>query len=253
MESHHGRDLSGAPGATSLLQQGHLRAQGTGLCPDGSGIPPMKEIPSLSGQSVEVDFPPAQVEPPGLSPCPFLWCHCRAPGAEPGPCSEPSLQTGTPRAEGPSRGWTAPAPSAFPVPKPPPQPPLQLLPVSLTLRIPGLDTGVAGCGLEPAVPLGSGRAVPALPQGALERRAHRSRRSIRASVLGSLGSARPALPVPRHFAPGREGKGRDPEREGKGEQRKGRDASTAGAGSSRGTASQGGSCFPVIAEDPDAE
>lgn len=75
--------------------------------------------------------------------------------------------------------------------------------------------------------LGSGREGPALPQGALECRVHRSQPSICASVLGFLGSARPALPVPRHFAPGREGKGRDAEREGKEEARKGRDATRA--------------------------
>lgn len=40
-----GRDHSGLYSPTSLLKQGHLRAQGTRLHPDGSGISPVREPP----------------------------------------------------------------------------------------------------------------------------------------------------------------------------------------------------------------
>lgn len=38
-----GRDCSGVSGTVSLLQQTHFRAQDTGLCPDSSGISPVRE------------------------------------------------------------------------------------------------------------------------------------------------------------------------------------------------------------------
>lgn len=93
--------------------------------------------------------------------------------------------------------------------------------------------------------LSRGREVPALAQGAPERRAHRSRPSIRASVLGSLGSARPALPVPRHFAPGREGKGR-----GAGRERRGKEGTRRRHGGCRELPrhSQPGTAYPHPAE-----
>lgn len=36
-------DYSGSSGPTSLLKQGHPTAHGRGLCPDGSGIPPVRD------------------------------------------------------------------------------------------------------------------------------------------------------------------------------------------------------------------
>lgn len=42
-----GRDHRGSPGATSLLQQGHPRAQGLGLCPEGYGISPGRRLHTL--------------------------------------------------------------------------------------------------------------------------------------------------------------------------------------------------------------
>ena len=83
----------GSSGPTSLLQQGHPRAQGTGLCPEGSGISPVRETPC-----------PLWTICSGLGHCPgqkfclmsrwnFLGSvPARSSGAEPGPCSEPSLQ-----------------------------------------------------------------------------------------------------------------------------------------------------------------
>lgn len=46
-----GRDHSGASGPTSLLQLGHPRACGTGLCPDSAAVTPVREIFGLPGQS----------------------------------------------------------------------------------------------------------------------------------------------------------------------------------------------------------
>lgn len=42
---HVGRDHTGSSGPTSLLTLGLPRSQGTGLCPNGSGITPVKETP----------------------------------------------------------------------------------------------------------------------------------------------------------------------------------------------------------------
>lgn len=44
----------GSSDSSSLLEQGHPREQGTGLCPDDSGISPVGETSHLSGQPVSV-------------------------------------------------------------------------------------------------------------------------------------------------------------------------------------------------------
>lgn len=44
----------GSSRPNSLLMQGYPRAHSIGLCPDGCGIPPVKEIPQPLWQSVPV-------------------------------------------------------------------------------------------------------------------------------------------------------------------------------------------------------
>lgn len=68
------------------------------------GISPVRVTWSLDHKVL----PPVQVEPSGLSPCPFPLCHCCAPRAESGSCSELSLRALPDRAEVPSEPLNSP-------------------------------------------------------------------------------------------------------------------------------------------------
>lgn len=83
-----GSDHSGSSGPVSLIKQGHLRAHGTGLCPDGSGLSPVEETPhplwatcsSVQSLHSKEVLPHIQVELPGhqflpIASCPIAWHH----------------------------------------------------------------------------------------------------------------------------------------------------------------------------------
>ncbi|XP_039563811.1 GTPase KRas isoform X1 [Passer montanus] len=251
MESHDGWDLSGASGATSLLQQGHPRAQGTQLCPDDSGIPPVKEIPSLSGQSVEVVPPPVQVNLLGSVslPVPLVPSLERRPRWSLGPAQSPPCREGHPGLRAPLEAGQPQLPQPF-----------RSLNHLRSLRsrssLYPSSRGSQDCtrqwpGAVPNPCLTSRQREGGA--GAAARGAGAPSASI-AAVHPCIGARLPGQrpPSPARPPPFRTGTGREGSWSGKGKERKGRDAGTAGAGSSRGTASQEGSCFPVI-EDPDAE
>ncbi|XP_063251590.1 GTPase KRas isoform X4 [Prinia subflava] len=204
---------------------GPSQSTGHSLCPDGSGISSVKEISNLSGQSVQAVFPPAQVE---LGSVP-----ARSPGAIAGPPEQSLGPARSPPCTQGHPGLRAPLEAEQPQlsqpfqPKSSPQHPLR---VSLTLRIPGLDTRVAGCGLEPA--------AQSSAAGGRCRRCRKGRWSAECIDRGrpsvhrcSAPWAAPAQPCPSPAISHRDGKGRDAS--AKGRKRRGKEGTRRGHGGCR--------------------
>lgn len=87
------------PGSFQSTQHSIVSRWFWNICREGDStacLDNLSQARSLTGKKFFLVF---RWNFPGISSCPFLLCHCWAPGAEPGPCSEPALLTLTGTAE----------------------------------------------------------------------------------------------------------------------------------------------------------